>query len=195
MKMKFFILFGLVGLLAACNTTDFRSRKTIERGVNYEVYTTSKPYYEFTSPLQAPSVLGEPSASVSETGEPGVAAVPGEDEDFTSEMMAGSYGRYGDAVVTVAAKKFRLGNSATQKQMGVFQKAMDQAYTSASRAYRPLGFTYSISSVGAVNPLSDIEVSCVMAESSANEVGQNTCNLFFKELGQNYNGLTQGGNV
>ena len=50
------------------------------------------------------------------------------------------------------------------------------------RKYRPVGFTYAISSVGAVNPLSDIEVRCMLSERSANDVGQSTCTLFFSTI-------------
>lgn len=193
MKRNIFILLVLTVGLAACNSLDYRSKKTIQRGIDYEAYAKSKPYYEFTSPLEAPSILGEASTASVGGLEPGVIAEPGADEDFTSESMAGSYGRYGDAVVTVAAKKFRLGAGTTQKQMSVFNKALDKAYGDASRAYRPVGFTYSVSSVGAVNPLSDIEVSCVMAESSSSEVGQDACNLLFKSLAAAYDDLSRGG--
>ena len=89
-------------------------------------------------------------------------------------------------VVNVAAHKFKLGPSASRTEMTVFQKALDQAYTVALRKYRPVGFTYAMSSVGAVNPLSDIEVRCMLSERSANDVGQSTCTLFFNTLASTY---------
>ena len=61
--------------------------------------------------------------------------------------------------------------------------------TVVAAAKRVKLFTYSISSVGAVNPLSDIEVSCILGEQAANEVGQVTCDLFFDTLVQQYNTL------
>ena len=73
--------------------------------------------------------------------------------------------------------------------MALFQKALDAAYKKALRTYRPAGFTYSIASVGAVNPLSDIEVSCILSEQAANEIGQPTCNLFFQTIVEQYNNL------
>ena len=75
--------------------------------------------------------------------------------------------------------------------MGVFQKSIDKAYSVALRKYRPVGFTYAISSVGAVNPLSDIEVRCMLSERSANDVGQSTCTLFFSTITSTYLELIQ----
>ena len=110
-------------------------------------------------------------------------------EDFTSENIATSYGTYGDVVITVATHKFKLGANASRKEMAVFQQAMDQAYSVALKQYRPTGFTYALSSVGAVNPLSDLEVTCKMSEHSANAVGQNACSTFFTNLASNYRRL------
>lgn len=184
MKIQILLVLVFAFALGACSSTDYRSRKKIDNRPYFgAAYQDKEAYYEFTSVLpDAPSVLGEQDAQTRQ--EPA-----GEDEDFTSENLSSSYGRYGDVVVTVAAKKFRLGSSATQKEMGVFRKALDRAYASALREYRPAGFTYSMSSVGAVNPLSDIEVGCMLGEQSANEVGQSTCSLFFKELASNYTEL------
>ncbi len=114
-----------------------------------------------------------------------------EEEDFTSEEIASSYGRYTDVTVVAAAKRIKLGASATAKHMALFQRALDNGYKKALRAYRPSGFTYSISSVGAVNPLSDIEVSCILGEKAASDVGQQTCELFFNTITQQYNALVK----
>jgi len=97
-------------------------------------------------------------------------------------------------VITVAKRKFKLGGNASRKEMGVFQQSLDKAYAQALRTYRPSGFTYSISSVGAVNPLSDIEVSCKLSERSANDVGQNTCDLFFNTIRTSYVALMKEAN-
>jgi len=176
MKVKFFILLIAAGLLGAC-----APRKTVTQGIDYSRPQEGKTYYEFTSyGLETPSVLTqEPEITQPEI-------LPGEDEDFTSENITSSYGTYGDVVITVATHKFKLGASAGRKEMALFQQAMDKAYQVALHQYRPTGFTYAMSSVGAVNPLSDMEVTCKMSEGSANAVGQNACNTFFSNLASNY---------
>ena len=142
--------------------------------------------------MDAPSVLdGSYVAPEADFTQP---QAPSQEEDFTAELPSGSYSTYGDVAIPVASKKFRLGASATQKEMGYFQRALDQAYSRALRSYRPTGFTYSVSGVGSVNPLSDIEVSCMLSEDSANSVGQKTCKLFFQEIGLAYAQLLQEAN-
>lgn len=187
MNLKPFVLLISAGLLAACTgSLDYRSSKTIKQGLDYSMYTDYENRYELPSgPLADPSVLTEGTPSEAALGTDVVSS----DEDFTAALPASAYDTYGDVVVPVAKKKFQLGAKATSKEMGVFQKALTRAYAQALRAYNPAGFTYSVSSVGAVNPLSDIEVSCMLAESSANSVGKKTCDKFFRELSATYNAL------
>lgn len=182
-----------VGLAACAGTGDYRSKKTIRQGLDYGMYTDYETATQFpTGPLDAPSVLDgsyvAPEADLTQS------QAPSQEEDFTAELPSGSYSTYGDVAIPVASKKFRLGTSATQKEMGYFQRALDQAYSRALRSYRPTGFTYSVSGVGSVNPLSDIEVSCMLSEDSANSVGQKTCKLFFQEIGLAYAQLLQEAN-
>ncbi len=182
-----------VGLAACAGTGDYRSKKTIRQGLDYGMYTDYETATQFpTGPLDAPSVLDgsyvAPETDLTQTD------TPSQEEDFTAELPSGSYSTYGDVAIPVASKKFRLGASATQKEMGYFQRALDQAYSRALRSYRPTGFTYSVSGVGSVNPLSDIEVSCMLSEDSANSVGQKTCKLFFQEIGLAYAQLLQEAN-
>lgn len=181
MKIRFVLTLLLVGFVCACSTADYRSRKTVTQGIDYSRYQGNEVYYEFTSDIPTdPSILSE--AGEETVGEEAL----GTDEDFTSENIASTYGNYGDVVVNVAAHKFKLGPSASRKEMTVFQKSLDKAYSVALKKYRPVGFTYAMSSVGAVNPLSDIEVRCMLSERSANDVGQSTCNLFFKTIASTY---------
>lgn len=191
MKVRIIISFCLAVLVCACGSTDYRSRKKVTQGIDYSRYRGNEAYYEFSSPIPS-----EPSISEEQLQplDPGEDALPGEDEDFTSDAFSGMYGNYGDVVVTVATRKFKLGPSATRKEMGVFQRAMETAYTKALRTYRPTGFTYAISGVGSVNPLSDVEVSCKLSERSANDVGQATCTLFFKEIRTQYLQLSKEAN-
>lgn len=182
-----------VGLAACAGTGDYRSKKTIRQGLDYGMYTDYETATQFpTGPLDVPSVLdGSYVAPEADLTQP---QAPSQEEDFTAELPSGSYSTYGDVAIPVASKKFRLGASATQKEMGYFQRALDQAYSRALRSYRPTGFTYSVSGVGSVNPLSDIEVSCMLSEDSANSVGQKTCKLFFQEIGLAYAQLLQEAN-
>ena len=194
MNVKVFTFLVLaVGLAACAGTGDYRSKKTIRQGLDYGMYTDYETATQFpTGPLDAPSVLdGSYVAPETDLTQP---QAPSQEEDFTAELPSGSYSTYGDVAIPVASKKFRLGASATQKEMGYFQRALDQAYSRALRSYRPTGFTYSVSGVGSVNPLSDIEVSCMLSEDSANSVGQKTCKLFFQEIGLAYAQLLQEAN-
>lgn len=194
MNVRVFIFLVLaVGLAACAGTGDYRSKKTIRQGLDYGMYTDYETATQFpTGPLDAPSVLdGSYVAPEADLTQP---QAPSQEEDFTAELPSGSYSTYGDVAIPVASKKFRLGASATQKEMGYFQRALDQAYSRALRSYRPTGFTYSVSGVGSVNPLSDIEVSCMLSEDSANSVGQKTCKLFFQEIGLAYAQLLQEAN-
>ncbi|MBR3899560.1 MAG: hypothetical protein IKJ44_04735 [Elusimicrobiaceae bacterium] len=198
--MKKSVLFVILGsfILGACSSTNFTSRKKLS-GIDYSAYERpvsfipqeDKPADEdFIAHLPGPSVLDEmPQDTSLADGQNQPQEPLGEDEDFTSEEIEASYGRYADVTVVAAAKRVRLGNAANSKNMAIFQKALDEAYKKALRTYRPAGFTYSIASVGAVNPLSDIEVSCILGEQAANEIGKPTCDLFFQTIVLQYNTL------
>lgn len=193
MKFRLFAVIIFAGCLGACSSTgDFRSSKTIRQGLDYSMYTDYEQRYELPSgPLGAPSVLDE---NFQEDMLGGYNDLPSADEDFTAQMPSGAYGTYGDVVIPVAAKKFSLGAKATSREMGLLQKALNRAYALALREYQAVGFTYSVSSVGAVNPLSDIEVSCMLGEEAANNVGQKTCDLFFREVSSHYSQLLEEAN-
>lgn len=179
MKISKIFLIGAVCLLTACSG----GRKRVTQSIDYSNPQAGRSYYDFSSyELDNPSVL-DGRYDMQER-------VLGEDEDFTSENISSSYGTYGDVVITVATRKFKLGSNASRREMGLFQKAMDQAYNVALRQYHPTGFTYSLSSVGAVNPLSDLEVTCKMSEHSANAVGQASCNTFFNNVATGYRQLS-----
>lgn len=109
-----------------------------------------------------------------------------EEEGFIGVSSLNKTGVYGDAVVVVAARKMPLGRTAGEQDLALFTKSLDAAYAAAQRMYRPAGFTYSISPMGAVNPLSDIEVSCVLGEQAAEEVGAQVCRMFFDGAAQEY---------
>jgi len=186
MKKQFVWLLGIILFAGACSTG---GRKPVTQGIDYSHGFTPDTYYEFTSPIPDTTELPEPS--VSEEDKKTEEAALGEDEDFTSEELTSSYQNYGDVVATVATRKFKLGAQATRKEMTALMKAVDEAYAGVLRTYRPSGFTYSVSSVGAVNPLSDVEVYCRMSETSANKVGQSACTKFFTTIRTRYMELLQ----
>ena len=172
MKIRLFLLSILVFSLAACSTgTSYRGNKKVTQGIIYGQNGNNDGYYDAS---------GRPCADALLAGETGDTPL-GEDEDFTSENLSGSYGRYGDVVVTVSSRKFQLGDSPSGK-MPLFMRAIETAYAKALRTYHPSGFTYATSTVGAVNPLSDVQVHCRMSERSANDNGQTACNLFFQTI-------------
>ncbi len=188
--MKHIIYFLLAGLVSAgCTSLQDPSKRTFPAPTDFAHPNANTAYYEFSSsPLDVPSVLEEETA----LGAEGELPKPGEDEDFTAENVTNSYGTYGDVVATVATHKFKLGPLAGKTEITAFQKSLDQAYSVALKQYHPVGFTYAMSSVGAVNPISDIEVACKLSERSANQVGQPTCTLFFNVITRQYKQLMQG---
>lgn len=193
MKNRFLLIFVCAGVLAGCSALQDPSKRMSPVLTDFSNPQANQAYYEFSSsPLDKPSVLTQTDPQ--ETDVDLTEEVPGEDEDFTAENIASAYGTYGDVVVTVASHKFKLGEDATRQDMTKFQKALDAGYLAALRQYRPVGFTYAMSSVGAVNPLSDIEVTCKLSERSANQVGQATCRSFFNTVTRQYAQLNKGAN-
>jgi len=190
MKIRLGVLCLLGVLLCACGaSTSFSSRKKVTQGIDYSRYGQSEPYYEFSSAIpedMQPSMLADQPGESADNVPAAEEETLGEDEDFVSESLANSYQTYGDVVVTVASRKFELGASATRKDMAMLMKAMESSYARALRVYQPTGFTYTMSSVGAVNPLSVVQVQCRMSERSANANGQKACHAFFEQIRDNY---------
>ena len=176
----------LVSLLSAIMTACAMGRKQVTQSIDYSHPQANKSQYDFA--VYEPATPLIPSVTAQNEQEE---KQMGEDEDFTSENIANSYASYGDVVVTVATRKFKLGPQATRTDMTRFQQAIDKAYNAALRQYRPTGFTYALSSVGAVNPLSDLQVMCRMSEQSANAVGQAACTQFFRNTATEYLSLSK----
>lgn len=181
LRVCFTILLGM--LVAGCTSLQDPSKRGGAALTDFANPNANTAYYEFSSfPLDSPSVLTEQDEPDGYVAEETLSAA----EDFTAENASGAYGTYGDVVVTVASHKFKLGAEAARKEMVAFQKALDDSYNVILKQYRPVGFTYSMSSVGTVNPLSDIDVACKLSERSANQVGQATCMSFFKSVTSRY---------
>ena len=181
MKRRTILLVAATLVTAGCTGLQDPSKRNQVALTDFFNPQANTAYYEFSSsPLDTPSVLTDEEEASSQE------AALAEDEDFTAENASGTYATYGDVVVTVASHKFKLGPSAGRTEMTAFQKALDEGYKATLKQYRPVGFTYSMSSLGTVNPLSDIEVACKLSERSANQVGQETCKGFFKEISTRY---------
>lgn len=190
MKIRLGVLCLAGVLLCACGaSTSFSSRKKVTQGIDYSNYGKNEAYYEFSSAIPNDTegnAFADTLTPSEANGNLEEEQMPGEDEDFVSEGLANSYQTYGDVVVTVASRKFELGPAATRKDMSVLMKAMEKSYAKALRTYQPTGFTYTMSSVGAVNPLSVVQVQCRMSERSANTNGQKACHAFFEQIRDNY---------
>ncbi len=184
MKKYHWLFLGFVLLVSACAGN---SNKKVTQGIDYSRYPYREAYYEFTSPVPMNNNFVPPEESTPAVEEETL----GEDEDFTSENLTSSYRNYGDVVATVATRKFKLGEQASRQEMTALMKAVESAYSQTLRTYRPSGFTYSLSSVGAVNPLSEVQVYCRMSENSANQVGQSACTQFFNSIRTRYIQLMQ----
>lgn len=188
MKIRVSLILLCAMVITGCSALQNPSRRKTPVLTDFSNPSANQAYYEFSSsPLDKPSVLSEEEESVDD-----LTVEVSNDEDFTAENIASAYGTYGDVVVTVASHRFKLGENASRQDMAKFQKALDTGYLAALREYRPVGFTYAMSSVGSINPLSDIEVACKLSERSANQVGQATCRSFFNTVLRNYVQLSQG---
>lgn len=186
MKRRLLWVVACVLLVSACSS----GRKQITQNIDYFATTPKQETtYEFTSyqmPELKPSVFA-PESEQQET------VAPSEAEDFTAQSVSSTYGLYGDVVVKVATHKFKLGSSATRHEMSLFQQALEKSYMSTLQEYNPAGFTYSMSSIGSVNPLSEIEVTCKMSEIAANQQGQPACKMFFSGISKEFISLMREG--
>lgn len=186
MKGRLFLVLLIGIVLTGCTALQSPSKRDVSTATDFAHPNANHAYYEFSSsPLDKPSVLEEITL-------PEPSYEMGSDEDFTAENIESAYGTYGDVVVAVASHKFKLGETASRREMAAFQTALDDAYSVALKQYHPSGFTYAMSSVGAVNPLSDIEVACKLSERSANQIGQATCSTFFNTVSRRYSQLIKG---
>jgi hypothetical protein len=171
--------------LGACNTYSEKNYKKY-KGISYEQYEDIRKEQQAET-KQVPIVPPVPSVVQEEEIE---TAQPVGMEDLTgtdNEVVESTNSTYGEAVVVMASKKIPLGENASYSDMQNFQTALDAAYNTARRTYHATGFTYAISPAGPVNPLSEMDVQCILSESLANATGKAACDLFFKQIPLEYN--------
>lgn len=168
---------AVVFIFSACNTYSEKNYKKYQ-GISYAEYEKERQRKE----AEKVDVTGE---TVEET-EIEAPKFDFEYDAFGNEIVESTNSTYGEAVVVMAAKKIHLGRDAKTSDMATLQKALDAAYQTAMKAYRPAGFTYAISPAGAVNPLAIVDVQCILSESSSGSLGKQTCDLFFGEITTEY---------
>lgn len=179
-------------VFSACNTYGEKNYKKY-RPISYEQYEQERVREEQAQShkieaieqedisAQEPQVPADPDAATS------MEDLTGEQGDDVVESVNSTYG---EPVVVMATKQISLGENATYTDMQTFQKALDAAYSTARARYHATGFTYALSPAGAVNPLSEMEVQCILSESLSNATGKAVCDTFFREIVSEYNNDT-----
>ena len=172
---KLIILILPIIILGACNPHSPRRYKEYS-GINYGAYENTRATAEVEEIETVDEVNVEPvdidTSNVEEITE--------------EEIIESSNQAYGEAVVVMSSKKINLGKKATAEDMGTFQVALDNAYNSILRSYRTQGFTYTLAPAGTVNPLSVMNIQCLLSENFANTSGKRVCDAFFAQIPVEY---------
>ena len=166
--MKYLILIALpLILIVSCSPYNPKRYKQYS-GIDYGVYEQSYSYTEI-SDLQDDTEQED--------------ITPSEVTEVTEEeIIESSNQAYGEAVVVMANKKFTLGKNATDQDLAIFQMSLDNSYNVILKSYRTEGFTYTLAPAGTVNPLSTINVQCLLSENFANAQGKKVCDAFFVQI-------------
>ncbi len=164
MKRLILLILPLV-LCVAC--ADYGSKKYKEyTGINYNAYDVPSSYAELD--LSTDDVVEQNNTETFEV-----------EEITEEEIIESSNQAYGEAVVVMSSKKIPLSKNATSEDLLIFQTALDNSYNTILKSYRTQGFTYTLAPAGTVNPLSVINVQCLLSENFANTSGKRVCDAFF----------------
>ncbi len=175
MKRLTLLVFTLT-LLAGCSDYTMSRRYKQYSGINYHSY-------------EAPSTYTELNLEEGYTEEEDTLEIPEVIEITEEEIIESSNQAYGEAVVVMASKKIPLSKNATGADLELFQTALDKSYNAILKNYRTQGFTYTLSPAGTVNPLSVINVQCLLSENFANTSGKRVCDAFFAKIPVEYENI------
>lgn len=165
---KLILLILPIIMLAACSQYSPKRYKEYS-GINYNAYETTNTSVEIKEPKEEESNQENFDTSAVE-------------EITEEEIIESSSQAYGEAVVVMSSKKISLGKKATSEDLGTFQVALDNSYNMILKSHRTEGFTYTLSPAGTVNPLSVINVQCLLSENFANAAGKRVCDAFFAQI-------------
>ena len=170
--MKYLVIIILpVILFVSCSPYSPKRYKEYS-GINYGVYET---------PLSSAEVLEKDEDVAQEN-----INTPVIEEITEEEIIESSNQAYGEAVVVMSSKKIPLGKKATYEDLNTFQIALDNSYNIILRSYRTEGFTYTLAPAGTVNPLSVINIQCLLSDNFANTAGKRVCDAFFAQIPVEY---------
>ncbi|WP_428047095.1 hypothetical protein [Candidatus Proelusimicrobium excrementi] len=164
-------------LLGACTSYNQKNYKKYN-GISYEEYEKQRKEQQNQTQIEyIDETVGEEDIE-----DPYATPLEITEEDVVESVNSS----YGEAVVVMASKKISLGKDAGYKEMEMFQTALDSAYGTAFSHYRADGFTYAMSPAGTVNPLSVMDVQCILSESFATAKGKAVCDYFFSQIPVEY---------
>lgn len=172
--MKRLILLVLPFILAGCTEYNISHKYKEYSGINYHSYEIPSTYTELDLSVEE-DITEEPI-------EENTIEIPEVIEITEEEIIESSNQAYGEAVVVMASKKIPLSKNATGEDLMTFQTALDKSYNAILKSYRTQGFTYTLAPAGTVNPLSVINVQCLLSENFANTSGKKVCDAFFAKI-------------
>ena len=175
MKRLIILLLPII-ILGACSPHSPRRYKEYS-GINYDAYEVTRTTTEVeVETMEEEEIKPEP-----------VKVDTSKVEEITEEdIIESSNQAYGEAVVVMSSKKINLSKKATYEDLETFQAALDKAYNVILRSYRTEGFTYTLAPAGTVNPLSVMNVQCLLSENFANTSGKKVCDAFFAQIPTEY---------
>ena len=151
-------------------------------GINYRSYEIPSTYAELDLSVDEEEITEEPL-------DENTIQIPDVIEITEEEIIESSNQAYGEAVVVMASKKIPLSKNATGEDLITFQTALDKSYNAILKSYRTQGFTYTLAPAGTINPLSVINVQCLLSENFANTSGKKVCDAFFAKIPVEYENL------
>lgn len=168
---RLIILLPVLFIFTGCAEYGISKKYKEYSGINYGSYETPSNHTDLDFIVRK-----------DEEPEENTLHIPEVEEITEEEIIESSNQAYGEAVVVMSSKKIPLGKNATGSDLATFQIALDNSYNMILKSYRTQGFTYTLSPAGTVNPLSVINVQCLLSENFANTSGKRVCDAFFAKI-------------